>query len=126
MIHVRRHFAAAGGTAFALHDEIVTFDLDGDAIGAQHIGGGGEPVGFFDAQFLKAAHARDAFGEGRGHRKDRIFVDHRRRPLRRHLDAFQAAGAHAQIGNFLAAVVARLEGLDAGAHLAQRRQQAGA
>ena len=63
---------------------------------------------------------------GRGHRQDRIFVDHRRRALGRHLDALERAGAHAQVGDLLAAVVARCQRLDLRAHLAQRREQPGA
>ena len=39
---------------------------------------------------------------------------------------FSAERAHAQIGDLLAAVVARRHRLDPGAHLAQRRQQSGA
>ena len=60
----------------------------------QPVGDGAEAVAFLDAQLGEAAHHRAALGEGGGHREDRIFVDHARRALGRHLDAFQAARAH--------------------------------
>ena len=44
----------------------------------------------------------------------------------RHLDAAQAAGAHAQIGDLLAAFVASLEPLDRAPISAERREQPGA
>ena len=91
MIHVGRDHTAARRAALAVHDQVVAVDLHLDAVDAQHRGGGGEPVGFLDAQFLQAAHPRRALGERRGHREDRIFVDHRRRALRRHVDALQRA-----------------------------------
>ena len=81
---------------------------------------------FLDAQFLQSAHHGRAFGKGGGDGEDRIFVDHGRRARRRHLDAAQSAGANAQIGDVLAAFVAFLEPLDASAHLAERREKAGA
>ena len=112
--------------ALAVHDQVVAFDLDLDAVAAQHRGGGFEPVGFLDAQFLQAAHARHAFGEGRGDGEDRIFVDHGRRALGRHVDALQRAGLDPQIGDVLAALVALLDRLDRSAHLPQRRVEAGA
>ena len=60
-----------------------------DAVGAQHVGGGGEAVGFLDAQLLEAAHHGGAVREGRRDREHRILVDHRGRALGRHLDAAQ-------------------------------------
>ena len=63
-------------------------------------GGGGQPVGFLDPQFLQAPHHRGAFGERRGDRQHRIFVDHRRaraRPARRRRAARRAA--YAEIGD---------------------------
>ena len=90
MVHVGRDHAAAGRAALAVHDQVVALDLDLDAVDAQHRGGGGEPVGFLDAQLLQAAHPRRALGERRGDREDRIFVDHGRRALGRHLDALAA------------------------------------
>ena len=68
----------------AVHDQIVALDLDVDAVSAQHRRGGGEAVGFLDAQLLQSAHARRALGERGGDREDRIFVDHRGRALGRH------------------------------------------
>ncbi len=109
-----------GGAALAVHDQIVALDLDLDAVGAQHGGGGFEPVGFLDAQFLQAAHPRHALGEGRRDGEDRIFVDHGRRALGRHVDALQRARLDPQIGDVLAALVALLERLDRSAHLPQR------
>ena len=126
VIHVGRDQAAARRAALAVHDQVVAFDLDVDAVDAQHRGGGGEPVGFLDAQFLQAAHARRAFGEGGGDREHRIFVDHGRRALGRHVDALERASPHAQIGDVLAAFAARVDRFDRRAHLAQRREQAGA
>ena len=75
VIHVGRDQAAAGGAALAVHDQVVALDLDVDAVQAQHRGGRGEAVGFLHAQFLQAAHARRAFGEGR---RDRRAPDIRR------------------------------------------------
>ena len=115
-----------GGAALAVHDQVVAFDLDLDAVGAQHGGGGCEPVGFLDAQFLQAAHPRRAFGEGGRDREDRIFVDHGRRALGRHVDALQRAGLDPQIGDVLAALVALLERFDRRRPSPQRREQAGA
>ena len=66
MVHMGRDQAAARHTAAALDDQVVARDLDLDAVDAQHRGGGSEPVGFLDAQFLQAAHAR-----GRRRRKRR-------------------------------------------------------
>ena len=43
----------------------------------------GEAVAFLDPQLGEAAHHRAAAGAGRGDGEDRVFVDHRRRPLRR-------------------------------------------
>ena len=54
VIHVGGDDAAAGGVALAVHDQIVAVDLDGDAVGAQQRGGGGEAVGFLDPQLLRA------------------------------------------------------------------------
>ena len=36
VIHVGRDHAAAGGAALAVHDQVVAFDLDRDAVDAQH------------------------------------------------------------------------------------------
>ena len=49
MIHVGRNEPAAARTAFAAHDQVVAFDLDGDAVAGQQCHGGGKPIGFFDA-----------------------------------------------------------------------------
>jgi hypothetical protein len=54
-------------------------------------------------------HHRLALGEGGGDGEHRIFVDHRRRAIRRHGDALQLRTAHAQIGDILAAGIARIE-----------------
>ncbi len=98
--------AAAGRLTLALHDQIVALDLDLDAVAAQHRGGAFEPVGFLDAELLQAAHPRRAFRERGRHRQDRIFVDHGRRPLGRHVDPLQRTGLDPQIGDVLAALVA--------------------
>ena len=45
-----------GTCALAFDDQVVALDLDLDAVDAQHGGGGLQPVGFLDAQFLQAAH----------------------------------------------------------------------
>ena len=57
--------------------------------------------------------------QGGGDGQDRIFVDHRRRALGRHLDALQRAAATREIGDRLAALLARVLEGDVGAHLAQ-------
>ena len=101
-------------------------DLDLDAVDAQHGGGGLQPVGFLDPQFLQAAHDGGALGKGGRHRQHQIFVDHRGRALRRHLDAAQFRGADPELGHRLAGIAANLAFLDRGAHFAQRREQPGA
>ena len=45
-----------GTWPLAVDDQVVAFDLDLDAVDAQHGGGRFQPVGFLDAQFLQAAH----------------------------------------------------------------------
>ncbi len=110
----------------AFDDQIVAGYLDLDAVDAQHVGGRLQPVGFLDAQFLEAAHDGGAFGKRRRHRQHQIFVDHRRRAFRRHLDAAQFRGAHAQLRHRLAGIAAQFAFLDRSAHLAQGREQAGA
>ena len=64
-----------------------------------------------------------ALGEGSGDREDWIFVDHGRRAGGGNIDAAQRAGAHAQIGDLLAAFVARFEPLDRSTHLGERREK---
>ena len=66
----------------------------------------GEPVALLDAQLTSPFHPRFALGRRGDHRKDRVFVDHARRALRRHGHASQRAGAHAQIRHRLAAACA--------------------
>ena len=86
----------------------------------------GETVALLDAEFVQAAHARRAAGEGGGDREDRIFVDHRRRAGGGNVDATQCAVAHAQVRDLLAALDAPVEHLDMRAHLVQRREEPGA
>ena len=80
-----------GAPAFAAHDQVVAVDFAVDAVALQARGDRRQPVGFLHPQFVKAAHPRLALGEARRHREDRIFVDHRRRALGRHVDALQRA-----------------------------------
>ena len=104
--------------AAAFDDQVIARDLDLDAIDAQHGGGGVQPVGFLDAQFLQAAHHGDAFREGCGHREHEIFVDHGRRALGRHLDATQLRGPDPHLRHRLAGIASRFGLLDRGAHFA--------
>src|SRR5215510_4537021 len=67
MIHVGGNLAAAVWAALAAatagDDEIVADDLHLGAVDTEHVGGGGEAVGFLHAQLLQAAHAGFACGE---------------------------------------------------------------
>jgi hypothetical protein len=62
----------------------------------------------------------------RRHRQHQIFVDHRGRALRRHLNAAEFRSADPQLRHWLSRVAALLALLDRGPHLAQRREQPGA
>ena len=104
VIHVGGDEAAARDMAPAFDDQIVARYLDLDAVDAQHGGGGFQPVGFLDPQFLQAAHDGGALGEGGRDSEHEIFVDHRRRAFGRHLDATQLRGAHPQLRHRLAGV----------------------
>ena len=73
----------------AVYDEIVAFDIDRDAIGAQQRRRGGKAIRLLDPQLLEPAHHRGAFGESGGNGEHRIFIDHGRRALRRHFDGAQ-------------------------------------
>ena len=79
-----------------------------------------------DAQLAKPAHHRPPLCEGGGVRKCRIFVDHARCTLGRHLDTSQRARPHHQVRDFLAAGGAHVHPLDPRAHFAEREQQPGA
>ncbi len=66
-------------------------------------------------------------GEGRDDRQDRVFVDHRGRALRRHLDPRHVGREpRAQVGHRLAPLLAQVLVGQVRAHLAQRREQPGA
>ena len=106
--------------------EVVVLDLHVDAVDAQHLGGRHQPVGFLHAQLGQAAHDGLALRESSRDREDRIFIDHRRRALRRHFDALERAGFDAQLRDFLAAIAVDRGCLDRSAHLLERGQQPGA
>jgi hypothetical protein len=89
MIHVGGDKATAGDMTPAFDDKIVARYLGLDAVDAQHGGGGFQPVGLLDAQFLQAAHDGGAFGKAGRYRQHQIFVDHRGRAFGRDLDAAQ-------------------------------------
>ncbi len=124
VIHVGHDVAAAGDLALAVHEQVVADDFVRDAIGLEPGGDRIQAVGFLDAQFGEPAHRGRAFGEGRGHREHRIFVDHRRRAGGGNFDALERRGAHAQIGDRLAALLAPFQLLDLRAHFPERRDQA--
>ena len=63
-------------------------------------------------------------GEGGGDGQDRIFVDHRGRARRRHVDPRQAGMPHPEVRDVLAALDAPVELGDVGAHLPQRGDEA--
>ena len=79
--------------AGAVHDQVVALDFHPHAVRRQQRRGGGEPVALLHPQLLQPAHARGARGAGGGDRQDRVFVDHARRALRRHVDRAQRAVA---------------------------------
>ena len=113
VVEMGRDRAAARGLALAaLDDEIVALDRVRDAAGRKARRDRRETIAFLDAQFAQAAHARLASREGRGDREHRIFVDHGGRARGRHVDAAKLARAHAQIGDLLAAFLARVQRLD--------------
>ena len=64
---MQRRAACDGDAVF------VFFDVGPHA--AEVAGGGGDAVGFFDAQFFGVADAGGAFGEGGGYGEDGYFVD---------------------------------------------------
>ena len=72
------------------------------------------------------SNLRVALGEGGGDRKDRVFVDHRRRARRRHRDALEPARPDPDVADLLAADAAAVLDGDVGAHLDQRLDQADA
>jgi hypothetical protein len=84
----------------------------GDPVGGEAGRHRREAVGFLDAQLVQAAHPRLAFGEGGGDGEDRIFVDHRGRAMRRHVDAPELRAADAQVGDVLAPSTRGFEDLD--------------
>ena len=120
----------AGGPArhaarpHAMDNQRVLVFLDPYAAGLKPARHGVDAVGFLDAQFLDAPHHRRAFGKGRDDGQDRVFIDHRRRTIRRHIDAFHRAEAHAQVGHGFAALFARVLEHDVRAHVHQRQVQA--
>ena len=126
VIHMGRDQAAALRDAAALDDEIVALDRVRNVRGGEAGGDRGETVAFLDPELVQAAHPRRPGGEGRGDREDRIFVDHRGRARGGHVDARERARPHAQVGDLLAALDARVENGDLGPHLEERRQQPGA
>ena len=78
----------------ALDDQIVAFDHAVDAGGLEPGDDGGQAIALLHPELMEPPHPRRAGGEGRGDRKDRIFVDHRGRAGGRNIDAFQRALAH--------------------------------
>jgi hypothetical protein len=90
------------------------------ATGAQAVRHGVDPVAFLHAQLLHAAHHGPPLGAGGDHRQDRVFVDHRRGALGRHLDPLHVGReTRAQIGHRLPAFFALVLIGQVGAHLAQ-------
>ena len=108
-----------------MHDEVVALDRVRHARRRETGRDRGEPVRFLDPQLVQAAHAGRPFGEGGGDGENRVLVDHRRRAVRRHVDACEPARADAQIGDGLAALVALVEALDLGAHLEEGGEEPG-
>ena len=97
-----------------------------DAINGKTRFDGGEAITLLHPQFIETLHMGDAFRKGGGHREDRIFIDHRGRALRRHLDALEARGMDPEIAHFLAAGEPALLDRDIAAHLDERCDEAGA
>ena len=114
----RRHSSAVDGQAVAVGRDL-------SPAGGETADDGVEPIALLDAQLAEPVHHRAAVRGGGGDGKDRIFVDHARRALGRHLDAVQRAGAHRQIGDRLAAFVMLARDGDVRAHLAQRFDEPG-
>ncbi len=108
----------AGGCAGAVHDQVGGAHLVLHAVGGKAGGDAGQPIALLGAQFGQAQHARRALGAGGGDGEDRILVDHGRRALGRHLDAFQHPALDMQVGHRLAADLALVLEGDVGAHFA--------
>ena len=126
MIEMRGHESATRRrTADAVHDQEVGAHLVRHAVGREAGGDTRQPIAFLGAQFGETQHVRRALGAGRGDSEDRIFVDHGRRALGRHGDALQAAATHAQIGDRLAAHLARVLEHDVRTHFLQGRIKPG-
>ena len=94
MIHVGGDESAAGGAAAAMHNQIVTVDLDFDAVVAQQTGGAASRSNSLTRNSLSPRMQGHAFGEGGSNGKDWIFVDHGWRARGGNIDAAQARGAH--------------------------------
>jgi len=125
MIHVGRDHSAARDMAFAMHDQVIALDLDINAVDAQHVGGCGEAVGFLHAQFFKP-RMRSCLRQTPPQRRAPDIRRSSRARARGHLDTFQRGKTNTKVGDILAALVAAIELFDIRAHLAQRREQAGA
>ena len=125
MIEPRRDVPAALDRATrAGHRQAVVSRLDRNATGLEAGDDGGQAVALLDAQLGEPVHHRRALGEGGGDREHRVFVDHRRRARRRHLDALERPGADVNVGDRFAAFLALVAERDIGAHFGKRRQQA--
>ena len=86
----------------------------------------GQPVAFLDPQFFQPAHHGRAFGKGGGDGQDGIFVDHRGRALRRHLDALQPEWRTTRSPISSPPLARRLANFDLRAHFQQGLDQADA
>src|SRR3546814_4302881 len=87
MIEVRGGVCVSGQgrAAAALDREPVLEFLDSRTGGTQRGCHHRDPIRFLDAQFLRPARDGATLGERGGDEQDRIFVDHARRQVARHL-----------------------------------------
>ena len=106
-----------------MHDQVVALDLHPNAVDRAAAPPFAASRSLSLTRSSPAPHPRRPPRAGRGDRQHRIFVDHARRPLRGHVDAAQAAMAHAQDRPHLPAFDPHARDL-IGPHLAQARPAA--
>ena len=118
----------AGGRAGAVDDQAVALDRDRDAAGgeARRRSRASRSLSLTRSS-ARPCITRAALGEGGGDGEDRIFVDHRRRALGRHVDALAARPARTRDRRPARRPRSRRFSIvDVGAHFDQRLEQAGA
>ena len=119
VIEVRRDRAAAAARACAAHGRAYRLRPRPRRRWREPGDGRGEPVALLHLELGEAIHARVALGKRGDDRQHRIFVDHAEGARSRGTATpFKRRIAHADVGDRLAALFARVQERDVGAHLA--------